>query len=103
MSDFPLERTGAKVKVVVGPELSAATTPELRDLLCAVQDDGVTDLALDFSQTTVLDASGLAMLLAAHNSFSGSNKSLKLLAVPLNIFSLLQTLRLHERLGAQIG
>jgi anti-anti-sigma regulatory factor len=103
MRDFPLERAGAKVKVVVGPELSAATAPALRDLLCAIQEDGVTDLALDFSQTTLLDGAGIDLLLAAHNSFFGGRKSLKLLAVPLNIFSLLQTLRLHERLGAEIG
>jgi anti-anti-sigma regulatory factor len=103
MRDFPLEREGSKVKVVVGAELSAAIVPELRDLLWAIQEDGVTDLALDFSQTTLLDAAGIVLLLAAHTSFVGGDRSMRMVAVPRNIFSLLETLRLRERLGAEIG
>ena len=103
MSDFVLERDGSKVKVVVGDELSAAIMPELRELLCAIQDDGVKDLALDFSQTTMVDAAGIRLLLAAYNSFAGGGKSMRLTAVPRAIFSLLETLRLSDRLGALIG
>jgi anti-anti-sigma factor len=103
MSDFVLEREGSKVKVVVGGELSAAVVPELRELLWAIQEDGVNDLVLDFSQTTLVDAAGIRLLLAANNSYAGSNKSLKLVCVPREVFSLLEALRLAERLGAQIG
>jgi anti-sigma B factor antagonist len=103
MSDFVLERDGSKVKVVVGNELSAVVVPELRELLCAIQDDGVKDLALDLSQTTKVDAAGIRLLLAAHNSFAGVHKSMKLVSVPRAIFSLLETLRLSDRLGAQVG
>ncbi len=102
MSDFVLEREGSKVKVVVGGELSAAVVPELRDLLCAIQEDGVNDLVLDFSQTGLVDGAGILLLLAAYSSFA-SGKSLKLVRVPREVFSLLETLRLAERLGAQIG
>lgn len=103
MSDFALEREGSKVKVIVGGELSAAVVPELRELLCAIQEDGVNDLALDFSETTLVDAAGIRLLMAAHNSFAGGHKSLTLIRVPRGIFSLLETLRLAERLGAQIA
>jgi anti-anti-sigma factor len=103
MTDFVLERDGSKVKVVVGNELSAAVVPELRELLCAIQDDGVKELALDFSQTTMVDAAGIRLLLAAHNSFASGGKSIRLTAVPRAIFSLLETLRLSDRLGARTG
>lgn len=103
MSRFLLEREGAKVKVMIGSDLSAATAPELRELLCAVQEDGVTDLALDFSGTMVIDATGIALLVATGNSYRSGDKHLALVAVPRGIFSLLQNLRLSQRLGAQMG
>ncbi len=103
MSRFLLERQGAKVKVIVGTDLSAETAPELHDLLCAILEDGVTDLSLDFSGTMLLDAAGIALLMSAANSFSGADKRMAMLSVPRAIFSLLQTLRISQRLGAQMG
>jgi anti-anti-sigma factor len=103
MTRFLLERDGAKVKVIIGSDLSAETAPELRELLCAVLEDGVTDLTLDFSGTMLLDATGIALLMSAANSYGGGDKRLTLLSVPQTIFSLLQTLRISQRLGAHVG
>jgi anti-anti-sigma regulatory factor len=103
MTDFYLDRKGQKVSVVVGSELTAAIVPDLRGLLCAIQEDGVTELVLDFSRTTSLDAAGIRLLLATHNSFSRVPNSLSLVQVPRAIFSLLETLRLDGRLHAQTG
>jgi anti-anti-sigma factor len=103
MSRFLLERDGAKVKVIVGSDLSADTAPELRDLLCAILEDGVTDLTLDMSATTLLDATGIALLLSAANSFTGGEKRIAVVSVPRGLFSLLQTLRVSQRLEAQMG
>ncbi len=103
MSRFLLEREGSKVTVTVGPELAVSCVPELRELLCAVQDDGVRDLVLDFSKTVFLDTAGLSLLLATCNGFSQSGRSLKLAGVQPSIFLLLQTLRLDERLNAEMG
>ena len=101
MSDFVLERAGSKVRVVLENELSAAVVPSLLELLCAIREDGVNDLALDFSQTALVDAAGLHLLLAARNSFSDDNKSLKLARVSHDIWSLLEILQLSKRLHAQ--
>ncbi len=101
MSEFLLEREGPKVKVILGSQLTAQTAPELRELLCAIQEDGVTDLALDFSGTEAIDATGVALLLAAANSYRGGGKHLTVLAVSGNVFSLLETMRVAQRLGAQ--
>jgi anti-anti-sigma factor len=103
MSRFPLEREGAKVKVAMGTELTVSFVPELRELLCAIEDDGVVDLELDFSKIIFLDTAGLSLLLAARNNFSQSNKAIKLAGVQPAIFSLLKTLGLAERLNAQMG
>jgi len=101
MDRFSLEREGPKVKVTIATDLTAETVPELRDLLCAIQEDGVTDLALDLSGARALDATGISLLVATANSFRGGNKNLALRSVPRSIFSLFQTLRIAQRLGAQ--
>jgi anti-anti-sigma factor len=103
MSRFPLEREGTKVKVTLGAELTVSFVPELRELLCAIQDDGVRDLVLDFSETTFLDTAGLSLLLAARNGFSQDGRTLKLAGLQRSIFSLLETLRLDKPLNAEMG
>jgi anti-anti-sigma factor len=103
MSRFSLERKGLKVKVTMGPELTVSCVPELRELLCAIQDDGVRDLVLDFSKTTFLDTAGLSLLLAARNGFSQEGRSLQLARVQPSILSLLKTLCLDQRLNAEMG
>jgi anti-anti-sigma factor len=103
MSRFLLEREGPKVKVQLGVELTVSCVPELRELLCAIQDDGVRDLVLDFSQTTFLDTSGLSLLLAARNGFCQEGRTFKLASVQAPVFSLLKTLHLEKRLNAELG
>ena len=75
MSRFSLEREGPKVKVTVATDLTAETVPELRELLCAIQEDGVTDLTLDLSGTQVLDATGISLLVATANSYRGAHQT----------------------------
>jgi anti-anti-sigma regulatory factor len=100
MSQFSLNRQGPKVTVKMCAELTAPVASELRDLLCAIHEDGVQELTLDFADTTVLDAAGLSLLLAARNSFP-AEQSFKLAAVQPPLLSLLETLRLDRRLNAQ--
>jgi len=103
MTDFLLDRKGSKVNVVIGAELSTTVTRDLQGLLCAAQEDGVTELVLDFSQTKSVDAAGIRLLLATQNSFSGGGKSLTLVHVPATIISLFEALRLNRRLNAHAG
>ena len=101
MSRFSLEREGPNVKLTIATDLTAEVVPELRELLCAIQEDGVTDLSLDLSGAKALDATGISLLVATGNSYRGGNKRLTLRSVPRSIFSLLQSLRIARRLGAQ--
>jgi anti-anti-sigma factor len=103
MSRFSLEREGTKVKVTLGTELTVSFVPELRELLCAIQEDGVLDLVLDFSKTMFLDTAGLSLLLAVRNGYSQEGRSFKLADMQLPVFSLLETLHLEKRLNAEIG
>lgn len=103
MSRFSLERSGHKVKLAIGAELTVSCVPELRELLCAIRDDGVLELALDFSKTMFVDTAGISLLLAARNGFSQDGRNLKLELVQPSIFSLLETLHLAKRLNAEMG
>lgn len=100
MSRFLLEREGPKVRVHMDNELTMSFVQELRELLCAIHDDGVKELVLDFSKTTFLDTAGLSLLLAARNSFSEEGGILRLALVEPSILSLFETLRLSGRLNA---
>jgi|ERR1019366_2462992 anti-anti-sigma factor len=101
MSHFRLERKGPKVRVHWGKELPVSFVPELRELFCAIHDDGVLDLVLDCSKTTSLDAAGLHFLLAARNSYSQDGRTFKLALLQPLILSLLETLRLDQPLNAR--
>lgn len=103
MSRFALEREGQKVKVTMGVELTVSFVPELRELLCAVQDDGVRDLVLDFSMTTFVDTAGVSLLLAARQGFSQDGRTLRLAGVQAPVYALLETLHLAKRLNAEMG
>lgn len=103
MNRFPLERQGSRVKVTMGPELTVSLVPELRELLCAIRDDGVCDLVLDFAKTTFLDTAGLSLLLATRNGFSQDGRTLKLASMQAALFSLLEALGLVKRLNAEMG
>jgi len=103
MSRFSLEREGTRVKVTMGSELTVSFVPELRELLCAIRDDGVRDLVLGFSKTTFLDTAGLSLLLAARNGFSLDGRTFKMVGLQAPVFSLLETLRLEKRLNAEMG
>jgi anti-anti-sigma factor len=102
MSRFMIERDGARIKVMIGPQLASPENVELRELLFAILDDGGKELVLDLSQTSFIDAAGIRVLLMASNSFSG-DKSCKLVSVQRNIYTFLESLRLHQRLGAQMA
>lgn len=103
MNRFPLERQGTKVTVTLGPELTVSCVPALRELLCAIQDDGVKELVLDFSKTMFLDTAGISLLLATRNGFSKDERTLQLAGVQPPVFSLLETLRLEKKLNAELG
>jgi anti-anti-sigma factor len=99
MNQFLLEREGAKVKVILVAELTSAVVPEL---LCAVEEDGVREVVLDCAKTMLVDSAGLSLLLAARNSFSQPPRILRLVGVQPSLFSVLETLRLHRYLNAQM-
>ncbi|HEY5282890.1 MAG TPA: STAS domain-containing protein [Polyangia bacterium] len=102
MSRFLLEREGPKVRVHMDTELTVSFVPELRELLCAVHDDGVKEVVLDLSKTTFLDTAGLSLLLAARNSFSEEGQSFKLALAQPSILSLFETLRISGRFNTTV-
>ena len=102
MNQFLLEREGAVATDIFALKLTSAVVPELRELLCAVEEDGVREVVLDCAKTMLVDSAGLSLLLAARNSFSQPPRILRLVGVQPSLFSVLETLRLHRYLNAQM-
>jgi anti-anti-sigma factor len=75
--------------------LDAATVAFARDAIHEALADGVADLAIELADADVRDASGLAMLLAAHRRARQTGRRLVLTGVPPALLRLLRVTRLH--------
>ncbi len=99
MAHFTHQRQGDTVTCILGPTLTAADVPSLQGILKQERDQGVKELVFDLTATTTLDSTGIGLLIAAHNSLSAVGGQIRLDHVSPDIFKLLQSMRLVERLN----
>jgi serine/threonine-protein kinase RsbW len=100
MTDFEIIRDGCSTRLKFGEKLTAAEVPALRPALKEEIGAGVRDIVFDLSQTVNLDSTGIGLLIATNNSLAAANGSIRLINVSLDIFKLLQSMRLVGRLHA---
>ncbi|MCC6489439.1 MAG: STAS domain-containing protein [Candidatus Hydrogenedentes bacterium] len=100
MKPLELERDGARVRILLGAQLTAAVVPEVQAALKQELDAGISEFEFDLSSTEALDSSGIGLLIAASNSLSRTHGSIRLVNVAPEIMKLLQSMRLVERLHA---
>jgi anti-sigma B factor antagonist len=53
-----------QVLLTLDGELDLATSPELRTLLIQLQEEGVLQIAIDLSEVTYLDSTGMGVIVA---------------------------------------
>ena len=75
--------------------------PELQEALKGAISGGAVEIEFDFSNTTLLDSSGIGLLVATGNSLARNNGMVRLVNVPVDIMKLLQSMRLVGRLNAK--
>jgi len=76
--EINIERRDDGVVVRVGGELDMQSAPDLSDQLSQLLEAGEHHLVLDLTDLTLLDSSGLAALLGAHQSAQSRGASLVL-------------------------
>lgn len=84
------------LRVDLDGDLTAPSVPGLRARLRREMQPDTEAIEFDFARTVALDSSGLALLLACHNSLSGRHGRLSLVNVSEDLAQLLQSLRLAQ-------
>ena len=100
MENMKMTRNGAELKVTPGLKLTSAEAPELQAALKREIADGALDLEFDLKDTATLDSTGIGLLVAAGNSLAAVQGSLRLINVSADIYKLLRSMRLTDRLHA---
>lgn len=91
--------TREEIRAVVQPagdNIVAATLPELRTRMREVVEEGVGELVIDLAGVSMVDSSGIGLLIAAHNSLRKVGGRLAVIHVSADLLELFQTMRMHQ-------
>ena len=103
MDNTKMTRDGAGLRVTPGAKLTAAEAPDLQAALKREIADGARNLEFDMKDTVTLDSTGIGLLVAAGNSLSAAQGGLRLINVSADIYKLLRSMRLTDRLHATLN
>lgn len=94
------QRTSDRVcTVALGGDLTASGVPALQAELKQHLTEATQELVFDLAHTTMLDSSGIGLLIAAANSLSRRNGRLRVINASADILQLFQSMRLVSRLN----
>ena len=98
MSVCEILREGPRAQVALLGKLTAAEVPELQAALKGEIATGATDLLIDMAATTLIDSTGIGLLIAISNSLAPVQGKVQVRNVLPDIFGLLRSMRLVDRL-----
>jgi anti-sigma B factor antagonist len=96
MQNFKIERDGETATVVVGGDICAASAPELRPAMRDLVKSGVRRMVFDLTETSMVDSTGIGLLLAAFNSMRNSGGEFSVVHASDEILDLLKTMRITQ-------
>ena len=99
MAEYTIERDAKLCRVRLAGDLTAATVPALQAALKGELTPEIEELAFDFTNTVMLDSTGIGLLIAAYNTMARGQHRLRVQNVSPDIMQLLQSMRLVERLS----
>lgn len=99
MPDHVVERCQDRVVVTLAGDLTAASVPGLQADLKGALGPGVAEVTFDLGATSVLDSSGIGLLIATANSAARLGGRVQVGRVSADIHQLLQGMRLVARLN----
>lgn len=82
--------------VTIDGDLVAATVPHWRSLLADLDKRGVRHLVFDLERTTLVDSSGIGLLLAAHNSLTRKGGRIEVTGASPDVAGLFRAMRLDK-------
>ena len=94
--------TKSQKKVIKpGKAITASKADGIKKKLLKVPEQAITTLVLDFAKVESVDAVGLGVILAAHNTMKSNGGSLELINVPEGIYGLFETMHLKQHFEIQ--
>jgi anti-anti-sigma factor len=99
MEAFTIVRNGGQCLVTPQGNLTALHVPAMQARLKSEIENGASELVLDLGNAVMLDSTGIGLLLAARNSLARTQGRVRVCNVSHDIFVLLQSMRLVERLN----
>ncbi len=100
MSNYTIENSGAECRIAVSGEFEVSMIAELQPILRQELEKGAMSIVFDFLQTTLLDSSGIGLLIATGNTLTKKNGKVGIVNVPPEIMRVLTSMRLAARLNA---
>jgi anti-anti-sigma factor len=99
MAAYVIEQKDQQGSVKMMGDLTAVLVPDLQAGLKEMLNKGARDLEFDLAGTTMLDSSGMGLLIAAANSLARAGGKVRVTNVSPEILRLLQSMRLAGRLN----
>jgi len=87
-----------KMSLQLEGDLTASVVPELKTTLHEALESGAVAVAFDLEKTTIIDSTGIGLLIATYNSLAKKGGSVQVVKASEDIFRLLQSMRLEKRL-----
>ncbi|MCL1926031.1 MAG: STAS domain-containing protein [Syntrophorhabdaceae bacterium] len=100
MADSEVIRENGRAKVILPQELIAEEVPQIRQALKQEIAEGADEIVFDLSETESVDSVGICLLIAACNSMSMVEGTVRLIGLSEDILKLLQGMRLADSLNA---
>ena len=94
--NLEIRRNGDTATVAPHGDVLASSVPELRPAMRDLVRDGVRGLTMDLSETTMIDSTGVGLLLSAYNSLRSVQGTLAVVNASPEILELLRTMRIHQ-------
>lgn len=100
MANYIVTQNNQTCQVALASDLTAGLVAELQAALKEQMQPGVAEVVFDLARTTLLDSSGIGLLIATANTLGRRNGRIRVINVSPEILQLLQSMRLAGRLNA---
>ena len=96
MTDFDVRREGETAVVVARGDVLSSSVSEMRTAMRDLVRSGVRELVFDMQSSTMIDSTGLGLLLAAFNSISAVGGKFSVVHASDEILDLFRSMRINQ-------
>ena len=96
MPEFEVRREAEAAVLAPLGDVLASAVPELRPALRELVRSGVRDLVVDLRAASMIDSTGLGLLLSAHNSMQAVGGKFAVVQASDEMLELFRSMRIHQ-------